>query len=43
MGRRGREMMLREFDERIVIERYLREISDATLTRQALVNPLRGK
>jgi glycosyltransferase involved in cell wall biosynthesis len=33
MGRRGREMMLREFDERIVIERYLREIADATLAR----------
>jgi glycosyltransferase involved in cell wall biosynthesis len=29
MGRHGREKMVREFDEQIVIDRYLRAIDDA--------------
>jgi len=33
MGRRGRELMLRKFDERIVIDKYLREVADAAAGR----------
>jgi glycosyltransferase involved in cell wall biosynthesis len=33
MGRRGREKMLREFDERIVIDRYLAAIEEILVRR----------
>ena len=33
MGRRGREKMIREFDEQIVIDRYLRVVDETAAFR----------
>lgn len=39
MGRRGREKMMREFDERIVIERYLDAVNDIEISHNDVEAP----
>jgi glycosyltransferase involved in cell wall biosynthesis len=41
MGRRGRESMEREFDERIVIRRYLEVIGEIVNRRRGRIKPVR--